>query len=112
MIKKCKTRKKNEGKKTGGGRGRRGSENNSSQPPLCTPVLIATDLAPGCSLDSFQWGVAINKKDQESAMKVNVKLFLSQSDYLRPHGLYNPWNAPCQNTGVGSLYLLQGIFPK
>ena len=34
---------------------------------------------------------------------------LSQSDSLRPHGLYSPWNSPGQNTGVGSLYLLQGI---
>ena len=33
------------------------------------------------------------------------------SDSLRPHGLYNPWNSPEQNTGVGSLSLLQGIFP-
>ena len=29
---------------------------------------------------------------------------------LQPHGLYSPWNSPCQNTGVGSLSLLQGIF--
>ena len=33
------------------------------------------------------------------------------SDSLRPHGLYNPWISPGQNTGVGSLSLLQGIFP-
>ena len=34
------------------------------------------------------------------------------SDSLWPHGLiYNPWNSPGQNTGVGSLSLLQGIFP-
>ena len=33
------------------------------------------------------------------------------SDSLWPHGLYSPWNSPSQNTGVGSLYLLQGIFP-
>ena len=26
-------------------------------------------------------------------------------------GLYSPWNSPGQNTGVGSLSLLQGIFP-
>ena len=32
------------------------------------------------------------------------------ADSLRPHGLYNPWNSPGQNTGVGSLSLLQGIF--
>ena len=30
---------------------------------------------------------------------------------LWPHGLYSPWNFPGQNTGVGSLFLLQGIFP-
>ena len=33
------------------------------------------------------------------------------SDCLWPHGLYSPWNSPGQNTGVGSLSLLQGIFP-
>ena len=32
------------------------------------------------------------------------------SDSLQPHGLYSPWNSPGQNTGVGSLSLLQGIF--
>ena len=32
------------------------------------------------------------------------------SNPLRPHGLYSPWNSPGQNTGVGSLSLLQGIF--
>ena len=30
---------------------------------------------------------------------------------LQPRGLYSPWNSPSQNTGVGSLSLLQGIFP-
>ena len=33
------------------------------------------------------------------------------SNSLRPHELYSPWNFPDQNTGVGSLSLLQGIFP-
>ena len=33
------------------------------------------------------------------------------SDSLWPHGLYSPWNSPGQNTGVGSLSCLQGIFP-
>ena len=33
------------------------------------------------------------------------------SDYLRPHGLYSPWHSPGQNTAVGSLSLLPGIFP-
>ena len=33
------------------------------------------------------------------------------SDSLWSHGLYSPWNSAGQNTGVGSLSLLQGIFP-
>ena len=33
------------------------------------------------------------------------------SDCLQPHGLYSPWNYLGQNTGVGSLSPLQGIFP-
>ena len=33
------------------------------------------------------------------------------SNSLQPHGLYSPWNSPGQNTGVGSLSFLQGIFP-
>ena len=35
-----------------------------------------------------------------------------ESDSLRPHGIYSPWNSPGQNTGVGSLSLLQGTFPR
>ena len=33
------------------------------------------------------------------------------SDSLRPHGLYSPWNTTGQNTGMGNLSFLQGIFP-
>ena len=38
------------------------------------------------------------------------------SDSLWPHGLkpirlLHPWESPGKNTGVGSLFLLQGIFP-
>ena len=36
---------------------------------------------------------------------------LVMSDSLQPHGLYSPCNSPGQNTEVGSLSLLQGIFP-
>ena len=32
-------------------------------------------------------------------------------DSLGPPGPYSPWNSPGQNTGVGSLSFLQGIFP-
>ena len=43
-----------------------------------------------------------------------IKLCVSHSvvsDSLRPHGLYSCWNSLGQNTGVGSLSLLQGISP-
>ena len=33
------------------------------------------------------------------------------SNSLQPHGLYSPWNSLGQNIGMGSLSLLQGIFP-
>ena len=33
------------------------------------------------------------------------------SNSLQPHGLYNPWNSPGQNIGVGSHSLLQELFP-
>ena len=32
------------------------------------------------------------------------------SGSLQSHGLYSSWNSPVQNTGVGKLSLLQGIF--
>ena len=35
---------------------------------------------------------------------------ISLSHSLQPHGLYTPWNSLGQNTGVGGLSLLQGIF--
>ena len=31
---------------------------------------------------------------------------------LQLYILYNPWNSPVQNTGVGSCSLFQGIFPN
>ena len=34
------------------------------------------------------------------------------SGSLPPQGLYSPWNSPGQNTGVGSLSLLQGNLPN
>ena len=33
------------------------------------------------------------------------------SDSLQSHELWSPWNPLGQNTGVGSVSLLQGIFP-
>ena len=49
-------------------------------------------------------GTKVLLKESESGSVV--------SDSLQPHGLYSPWNSPGHNTGVGSLSLLQGIFPS
>ena len=42
--------------------------------------------------------------------KLHVKVKVAQSCPTL-YGLYSPWNSPGQSTGVGSLSLLQGIFP-
>ena len=44
------------------------------------------------------------------AMKVKVKVAQSCLTHWDPMDC-SPWNSPGQNTGVGSLSLLQGIFP-
>ena len=51
----------------------------------------------------------------ESHLKILVSEWVSQStsvvsDSLRPYRLYSPWHSPGQNTGLGSLSLLHGIF--
>ena len=48
-------------------------------------------------------GVHKLKCERESCSAVSNSLWLQ--------GLYSPWNSPGQNTEVGSLSLLQGIFP-
>ena len=45
-----------------------------------------------------------------SYLKSEVKVTQSCHS-LWPHGLYSPWNLADHNTGVGSCFLLQGIFP-
>ena len=44
-------------------------------------------------------------------MKLDPVIQSVVSDSLQPHGLCSSWNSPGQNTGVSSLFLLQGIFP-
>ena len=54
----------------------------------------------------------MTKKRLKMADKLTVNGSLSVvSDFLQLHELYSPWNSPGQNTRVGSLSLLQGIFP-
>ena len=53
---------------------------------------------------SFTNNLSIERKETKWSCSV-------VSDSLQPHGLCSPWNSPGQNTGVGSLSLLQGISP-
>ena len=73
-------------------------------------------LPPGDLPDSDQTHVSCISyigrwilKHQRHLGKVKVKVTQS-CETLQPHGLYSPWNSPGQNTGVGSLSLLLGIF--
>ena len=43
-------------------------------------------------------------------MLVKVKVAQSCLTVCHPMDFHSPWNSPGQNTGVGSLFLLQGIF--
>ena len=52
----------------------------------------------------YCWVITLYESVKESENHLVV------SDSLWLHGLYSPWNSPGQNTGVGSLSLLQGIF--
>ena len=61
--------------------------------------------------ESFVWANVITNIYRNSSV-LNVCVSRSvMSDSLLSHGLYSPWNSPGQNTGVGSLSLLQRIFP-
>ena len=53
------------------------------------------------------------RQTEKHAIKVKMKVNMSVvSDSLGHHGLYSPWNSLGRNTGLGSLFLLQGIFPS
>ena len=45
-------------------------------------------------------------------VELKVKVVQSRPTLCDPHGLSGPWNSPGQNTGVGSLSLLQGNLPN
>ena len=68
-----------------------------SCPILCEPVDCSL---PGSSVHGISQTRILESKSCSVV-----------SDSLRPHGLYSPWNSLGQNTGVGSLSLLWGIFP-
>ena len=77
----------------------------SSDPVWSLSPFLSSQLVrkgPGTDHHGQLWN-AFHRISSESCSVV--------SDSLQPHRLYGPWNSPGQNTGVGSLSLLQGIFP-
>ena len=52
---------------------------------------------------------AVPLEESKSTQKTESCSVVSES--LQPHGLYSLWNSPGQNTGLGSLSLVEGIFP-
>ena len=61
------------------------------------------------SMASFKaWQVLLVIFKYLSLSEYECESRLVGSDYLQPHALYSSWNSPGQNTGVGSLSLLQG----
>ena len=58
-----------------------------------------------------RWSEQIRTDNTSLRQGIVMKVSLSVvTDSLRPHGLYNPWNSPGQNTREGSLSLLHEIF--
>ena len=70
-------------------------------------VLVDTDSILEPCIGTSWWRAATC--EEENSCESESLSVVSNS--LQPHGLYNSWNSPGQNTGVGSCSLLQGIFP-
>ena len=78
----------------------------SALPPL---LLAPSTLPPTIPHSLLMEGVCKGFFSTNSEKNKSTAFILSNS--LWPHRLYSPWNSLGQNTGVGSLSLLQGIFP-
>ena len=69
---------------------------------LGTPWNSAQSLRASKTQDLFSPPAVLNTECESCFVVFNS---------LRLRGLYSPWNSPGQDTGVGSLSLIQGIFP-
>ena len=67
---------------------------------ILSSLFLITESWPP-ALRGFPGGIKGSESESRSVV----------SDSLPPHGLYSPWRSPGQNAGVGSLSLLQGLFP-
>ena len=87
---------------------------NSKPPNMSNDKLLLRDFFNG---NRLKRKIAKNPKEHVlacgSALREIIKPFESESGSVMSNSLRSlgPWNSPGQNTRVGSLSLLQGIFP-
>ena len=77
---------------------------------LLQGIFPTQESNPGLSVKTKPGSASCEKESCVCGSLQNVKVAQS-CPTLQPHGLHSPWNSPGKNTGVGSLSLLQGIFP-
>ena len=80
---------------------------------ICIPILFPT-LISNFIFSICLSGLTYMKMNPTITTKSIVKVKVAQLclTFCDPTDcMYSPWNSPGQNTGVGSLSLLQGIFP-
>ena len=84
---------------------------------LCHPLLLLPSIFPSHRPFPVSWLFASGGQSIKASVSASIlhlwwsENCLVMSDSLQLHGLYSPWNFLGLNTGVGSLSLLQGIFP-
>ena len=62
-------------------------------------------------MDRGVWWDTVHRVENSGTPLKQLSMHACMLVSLWPHGLYSPWNSPGQSTEVGSLSLLQGIFP-
>ena len=75
--------------------------------------LVSSRMAFVCQQNGFDryWNEYRKVRDQDTDVQCESENCSVVSNSLLPHGLCSWWNSPEQNSGVGSLSLLEGNFP-
>ena len=87
---------------------------SESEVAQCAQLLVTpwTAAYQAPLLDVFKYLIFLNLSHCPVSFALKVKVTRSSPTLCDPtEPLYSPWHSPGQNTGVGSLSLLQGIFP-
>ena len=75
---------------------------------ILLPPETSSQTTEHMPFSALLWG---SKKNSTAQLGKWSQRRSVMSNSLWAHGLYSTWNSPGQNTGVGSLSLLQGVFP-